>query len=322
MKYLLLIGLLATMVFAGQSCTEPKKTERAFEPESVHSFEPLHHQKQYGLGLNKLMIDSSRAAGLQLQAEIMAYDTAFFSSLGKDTKHLHFAYRLLAVHRDSLHISKAVLHTDSSLRLILEPKTMLARGRYNARHRVDIPLDYRDLLLSSGGHQLFFEIAAWPVLAADSGYLAERPATTPFWHIAGHLPFTMPAKYEAVVIVNHIRADKDNATGNDFFLSTFGGKGYPDLFWTVFRDNEQIFKSRVQKNCTAYQYDKKSSVITCFADESLLFNVYDFDRFSRNDLLVTTRLPVSTLINNPANITISDKGITADIEVSVRKVNE
>ena len=321
MKYLLIISSLIVGLVNLSGCNKPKETKKPFEPEDVLVFKPLRYQEQYGLGLNKLTIDSSLAASLLLQAEIRAYDTAFFGLLGKGADHLYFSYNLLAVHIDSIHQAKAVLHTDTLPKIILDKKDILSRGRYNARHRLSIPLNYRELNLSAGRHELLFEIAAWPIFSLDSGHKKKQTATVPIWHVAGHLPFMMPAKYEAVVSVKQIKIDKNNAAGNDFFLSTFGGKGYPDLFWAVFRDNEQVFKSRVQKNCTQYRYDKKSSVITCFAGESLLFNAYDFDRFSRNDLLITARLPVSTLLQEASSIDLSDKGVTAKIEVNLEKVN-
>jgi len=154
--------------------------------------------------------------------------------------------------------------------------------RKNATTHGEIFFPYTLFYLPPGIHTLNYKLHAvsdkfsrhWPALAE------------------GKITINMPSVYFAKATVKNIQvAEKsyDISANSIPFGSLFvsqkskSGKGYPDLFWRLETDYQNILTSQTVTN--SFRAVDDSCYFQMLAGDRLYLNVYDYDVFSRNDLL-------------------------------------
>jgi|GEM_PF-1280242 len=146
---------------------------------------------------------------------------------------------------------------------------------------LEILLPFRLLEMKNGEHTITVTIGAYPVRfkrdTSSTNYkVLEEITANADASTMVKINIVAPQLYK-VVLQNQkfrINTSKRKATSYDF---SFGGSGYPDLFWSVSCGDDFIYHSPVKKNSTEYLKPTHSNAFYCTIEDEITITVADYD---------------------------------------------
>lgn len=151
-------------------------------------------------------------------------------------------------------------------------------------------IPYRKLKLPSGTHKIHIFLQALPEkVSSDSSFKKLRfISPDPVAEEALELRAKTPPLFRSVIRVHNVILDKKALDVSRFDWS-FGGPGYPDLYWEILCSGESIYSSPVRKNSTAITGMYTSPEFYSGEKDVITINIIDHDKgpFNKKDIITS-----------------------------------
>jgi len=146
---------------------------------------------------------------------------------------------------------------------------------------LEMLLPFRLLEMEKGEHIVTVSIGAYPVrfkkdTISNDYKVLEKVTEIAHASTRVKIKITAPKLYK-MVIQNEkfwLNTKKRKPSGYDF---SFGGTGYPDLFWSLSCGDDFVYHSPVKKNCTDYSKSSSTTPFYCTDEDEITITVADYD---------------------------------------------
>lgn len=175
---------------------------------------------------------------------------------------------------------------------------------------------YRKFKLPEGKQEIRIVIESYPInIPDDSTNLKsaepvnyKRVTAKPDISIQMAQPILMPKLHRLYLWANNIVLDTSKFNPHDCDFALFG-PGYPDLTWAVWAGDRNIYTSPTYTNQLQIINPHTTPAFYVSSNDNILFEVYDFDTFSKNDLMGRFSCSPLTLSHsiNKADFKVFDK---------------
>jgi len=151
-------------------------------------------------------------------------------------------------------------------------------------------IPFRDMSTNAGRQALLFNIETFPVKinykenTPNEIQNVKRLKSTPDSKVIVKQYFLLPQVYKMQVLVKSFETDTTLYNPSNMDTHLFG-PGYPDLFWQLDIGVKSIYSSPVSHNSLKFIYPYNTPSFYISEKDNVTFTVYDFDTFSRNDIL-------------------------------------
>ena len=146
---------------------------------------------------------------------------------------------------------------------------------------LEMLLPFRLLEMEKGEHIVTVTIGAFPArfkkdTISNDYKILEKVMETAHASTKVKIKIIAPKLYKVVVQNDKfwLNTTKVKPSMYDF---SFGGPGYPDIFWSLACGDDFVYHSTVMKNCTNYSKPSHSTPFYCTEEDEITITVADYD---------------------------------------------
>lgn len=279
-------ALTITIIFILFSCSSPTETSETAEADAnalATKVKEIHYEvvstEGTGITIKELSFDTTllhHTKGIKATFTIevskeaierlnKAGYTTYFLDLGcEPDKGTSYAHRMsIAPGEERIHINHGSFISSPGQR----PLEML--------------LPFRLLEMEKGEHTVTVTIGAYPVKfkkdTISNDYKVLEQVTEPA-HVSTKVKIKIiaPKLYKVVVQTEKFWLNTSTRKASTYDFS-FGGPGYPDLYWSLSCGTDFVYHSPIKKNCTSYFTPTRSTPFYCTDEDEITITVADYD---------------------------------------------